>query len=469
MSELKEKKEKPDRLYILGTMPVRKAIIKLAIPTIIANLIQVVYNMTDTFFIGRLGPGSESMVGAIAVCMPVFMILQSFGNMFSIGGASLISRLLGQGEKERANSAAAIAFWTALTVCTTLTILSLIFIDKIILLCGATGEITRHARTYLFYMLLGAPFIGMQMALNGLLRSEGATNQSMKGMVTGSILNMILDPIFIFSLNMGIAGAAIATTIGNIVGFSINISYYLRKKSIISISPKNYRFEASYFTSIFKIGIPASFGMILMSTGLLIGNAVAATIDLTGNLITANGVAHRLTNISMMVTMGLTQGCQPILGFSYGAKKFRRLFSAVKFTMICGSCICVCFALTFNLLADAWIKIFIVDQQIIELGARIMRMLTYSMPVMAVQMTLMTVFQALGKTVQSLIISLGRQGLFFIPAILLFSRMWGLDGYIAAPLFSDIFTTALSVTLFLFMRKKMPTAADEMPELEAAG
>ena len=466
MSELKKSKNKPDRIHILGTMPVNKAIIKLAVPTMIANTIQVVYNMTDTFFIGRVGEGAADMVGAISVCMPVFMILQSFGNIFSIGGASLISRLLGQGNRERANNAAAIAFWTALCVCSTLSILSLIFIDKIILLCGATGKVIEYARTYLFYMLIGAPFIGMQMALNGLLRSEGATNQSMIGMMTGSFLNMILDPIFIFTFSMGIAGAAIATTIGNIVGFSINISYYLRKKGIISLSLSNYRFDSSYFKSIFKIGIPASFGMILMSTGMLIGNSVAATVDPSNALVSANGIAHRITNVSFMLMMGLTQGCQPLLGFSYGAKKYKRLFSAVKFTIIFGTCMCTLFAVSFNLLADIWIRLFIDDPVIIKLGARIMRMVTYSMPVLAVQMTLMTVFQALGKTLQSLIISLGRQGLFFIPSIILFSKFWGLDGYIIAPFISDIFTTSLSVTLFLIMRKSMPHKIDENAEID---
>ncbi|MCR3923372.1 MAG: MATE family efflux transporter [Firmicutes bacterium] len=446
-----------DRTHILESMPVNKAIWTLAIPTMIAMLIQVVYSMTDTFFIGKLN--NPNMVAAIAISMPIFIVIQAFGNMFAIGGASLISRLLGKGEKEAASQAGSITFWSALAICITVSLLGLIFIEPLLLFCGASVNTLGFAKGYLRIMLLGSPFIGMQMALSGLLRSEGATKESMIGMLSGTILNMVLDPIFILFLNMGVAGAALATTIGNLVGFSYYIFFYLKKKGVISIALKHYKFDLTVYAGIFKIGIPASVGMILMSIGFAFANVYAAGFG--DDVVAANGVVMRITNIAIMLTIGLAQGCQPLMGYSYGAKRIGRLMETVKRAITISTVMGLFFATLFSLFSDVWIRVFINDARVIELGVQIIRAFVIAMPFLGTQMVLMTMFQSLGKTVESLIISLGRQGLFFIPALIIFSSRWQFNGFIYALPVADIATTLLSVTLFLFMKKKLQLSYKE--------
>ena len=448
---MRMKNTKEDRTQILESMPVNKAIWTLAIPTILAMLVQVIYNMTDTFYIGQLN--EPNMVAAISISMPIVMLVQAFGNMFGIGGSSLISRLLGQQERENANHAGAIAFWSALVVIIVGAIVGLIFSEPILKTIGASGSMLEYGKTYLRIMLMGGPLIGMQMLMGGLLRSEGATRNAMVGMMTGSVLNMILDPIFILVLDMGITGAALATIIGNFVGFSYNISFYLRKKGLISVSIKNYIFDKKYYAAIFKIGLPASFGMILMSLGMSTANRFAASFGDAS--VAAFGVVMRITNIAIMVVMGLAQGCQPLMGYSYGAKKYDRLFATIKRAMLIGTILGVTFAVLFNVFADSWIRVFINDQAVIDRGVIVMRAFTFGMPFVGVQMILMVMFQALGKTVQSLVISLGRQGLFMIPSIIILSTVWGFNGLAFALPLADLLTTILAFTLFMQMRKKM--------------
>lgn len=439
-----------DRTHILDSMPVYKAIWTLAVPTMMAMLVQVIYNMTDTFFIGKLN--EPNMVAAISISIPVFMMIQAFGNIFAVGGASLISRLLGKGDRAGASRTGAVAFWSALVVCTAVSIIGLIFIKPVLMSCGASVNTIGFGKSYLSILLMGSPIIGLKMALAGLLRSEGATREAMIGMVSGSLLNIVLDPFFIFLLKMDVAGAATATVIGNVVGFSYCLSFYIRKRGVVSISWKHYRFDREVYAEIFKIGIPASIGMILTSTGFAVGNVFAAGFG--DQVVAANGVAKRISNITVMLSMGMGHGCQPLMGFSYGAKKYNRLLETIKKAILTGTIMCTTFALLFYTFSDFWIRIFINDPIVIELGAKIIGSFALGMPVLGIQMLLMSMFQSLGKSVQSLVISLGRQGLFYIPFLSIFSSVWGFNGFIRALPAADAATTLLSVILFLFLRKE---------------
>ncbi|HOL17505.1 MAG TPA: MATE family efflux transporter [Bacillota bacterium] len=450
-------KKQLDRTHILDSMPVYKAIWTLAVPTMMAMLVQVIYNMTDTFFIGKLN--EPNMVAAISISMPVFMMIQGFGNIFAVGGASLISRLLGKGDRAGASRAGAVAFWSAAVVCTAVSIAGLIFIEPILMTCGASVNTIGFGKSYLSIMLAGSPVIGLSMALAGLLRSEGATREAMIGMVSGSLLNIVLDPIFIFPLKMDVAGAAIATIIGNVAGFLYSLSFYIRKRGIVSISWKNFRFDRMVYAEIFKIGIPASIGMILTSTGFAVGNVFAAGFG--DEVVAATGVAKRISNITVMLAMGMGQGCQPLMGFSYGAQKYNRLLETIKKAALGGTIMCTTFALLFHTFADFWIKVFINDPIVIELGAKIIRSFALSMPVLGIQMLLMSMFQALGKSMQSLVITLGRQGLFYIPFLSIFSSLWGFNGFIRALPAADAATTLLSTILFLFLRKELQARRPE--------
>ena len=444
-------KKQLDRTHILDSMPVYRAIWTLALPTMMAMLVQVIYNMTDTFFIGKLN--EPNMVAAIAISMPIFMMIQAFGNIFAVGGASLISRLLGQGERAGASRAGAVSFWSAAAVCTAVSILGFIFIEPVLMSAGASVNTIGYGKSYLQIMLLGSPVIGLKMAMAGLLRSEGATREAMIGMISGSLLNIALDPIFIFLLKMDVAGAAVATVIGNVVGFSYCLSFYIRKKGVVSISWKHFRFDRAVYAEIFKIGIPASIAMLLTSTGFALGNVFASGFG--DEVVAANGVARRISNITVMLSMGLGQGCQPLMGYSYGAKKYNRLLETIKKAALSGTAVCTALALLFYLFSNFWIQVFINDPVVIDLGAQIIRSFSLAMPILALQMLLMSMFQALGKGVQSLVISLGRQGLFYIPFLIFFSKQWGFNGFIRALPAADVATTLLSLALFLLLRQEL--------------
>ena len=295
--------------------------------------------------------------------------------------------------------------------------------------------------------------MGMQMTMAGLLRSEGATKEAMIGVMIGSIMNMILDPILIFTMNMGIGGAALATTIGNILGFSYYLLFYLRKRGIISIARKYFTLQKEYYIQILKIGVPASLSMILMSIGMIVLNVIAAGYG--DNVVAAFGIVYRITGLGFMLVLGLAQGCQPLMGYSYGSQNFKRLFDGIKYANIASTVICIIFTAIFFFFAEGWMMIFIKNNEVVELGSKIMRVMMISMPFLGVEVILMILFQAIGKPVQSLVLSLGRQGLFLIPFLLIFSSVWGFNGFISAEPIADIFTTVLAVVLYYAMRKQL--------------
>ncbi len=447
----KSEAKKLERAEILKSAPVKSAIWKLSIPTMLAMLIQVIYNMTDTFFIGKLN--NPDMVAAIALCMPIVFGIQAFGNIFAIGGASLISRLLGEGQRDSANHAAALAFWMSSMISVIITILLYIFKEPVLILCGASDDTLQWCIKYLDIMLIGGGAMALQMTLSGLLRSEGATTNAMIGMVSGSVLNIILDPILILVLHMDVAGAALATTIGNFLGVAYYIFFYLRKKGIISISPKNLVFKSYYFVNIFKIGIPASLDQLLMSAGMGVANRVAS--GFSDILVAAFGVNFRLLSLGVMLSAGMGHGCQPLMGYSYGSGNTKRLFETIKYSMIYTLIIGTFFAIVFLTLSGNLIKAFIEDAEVVEIGSRLMRMMAIVMPLIGPQFIMRTLFQSIGRPIEALALSIGRQGLFFIPAVLLLSKFFGETGFMLAIPFSDFFTTALAAILLLFIWRKL--------------
>jgi putative MATE family efflux protein len=447
----KNEAKKFERTRILESAPVKTAIWKLSIPTMLAMLLQVIYNMTDTFFIGKLN--NPDMVAAIALCMPVVMGIQAFGNIFAVGGASLISRLLGEGRRENANHAAAISFWASSVICVIITVLLYVFKVPMLKICGASENTLYWCIRYADVMLLAGAFMGLQVTLAGLLRSEGATTESMIGMVSGSILNIILDPIFIFWLGMDVAGAALATTIGNTVGFLYYLYFYVKKKGIISISPKYFVFRSYYFTNIFKIGIPASLDNLLMSVGMAVANSVAA--GFSDILVAAFGVNFRLLSVGVMIAAGIGHGCQPLMGYSYGCGNHKRLLQTIRYSLLYALALGIFFGITFYTFSGSLIRAFINDADVVRTGAKFMRMMAIALPFVGPQMILRTLFQAIGKPIEALVLSLGRQGVFFIPAILVLSKLGGETGFMSAIPITDIFTTVLAVILLLFIRKKL--------------
>ena len=294
--------------------------------------------------------------------------------------------------------------------------------------------------------------MGMQFTMSGLLRAEGATKQAMIGTVLGSVINIILDPIFIFVLKMGIQGAAVATAIGNILAFSYYILFYTKKSHLISISPKFFTFNKYYFWNIIKIGVPASLGMVLMSFGSILANNYAA--NFSDLVLAANGIAFRAVDLPFMLIIGLAHGCQPLIGYNYGAKNFKRMFDTIKTSMKINLFMGILFSSVCFIFANPILHFFINDIDVINYGAMILRLFCFSIPFTAIEMVIVVVFQSLGKAVQSLILSIGRQGLFYVPALIILSNRWGVQGFIWSMPLSDIFTGILAIILYVIFYKQ---------------
>ena len=297
------------------------------------------------------------------------------------------------------------------------------------------------------------------MTTAGLLRSEGETTTSMIGMISGSLLNIVLDPILIFLFNMNIAGAALGAVIGNAVGFAYYIIFFIRKKGTLSISPRHLVFKKFYFTNILKIGIPASLDNILMSFGMAFANNTAARFG--DDVVAAAAITIRLTSIGVMLTIGMAQGCQPLMGYSYGSMNIRRLFETIKKAIRNATVLCFVVAVLLFIFAGPLVSFFIIDKNVVSIGTRLLRVMAAAMPFLGIQMILRTLFQSIGYSIAALVLTLGRQGIFLIPSLLLMSHLWGLTGYMAAMPTADILTTLLAVVLVIFVRKKLKLLRDE--------
>lgn len=440
-----------NRFEILEKIPVKEAIIKLAVPTMIGMIIDTVYTLTDTFFIGKLNDSFQ--VAAISICFPLFMIIHSLGNLFSTGGASYISRLLGERDIEKAKKGAAISCYSSFLIAIITSIIILIFINPILQIIGASSDTFDFAKEYMVIISLFSFILVLQVSLSGVIRAEGASKEAMIGLVLGTIVNIILDPIFILGLKMGVKGAAIATIIGNLIGVLYYIRFFRNKKSILSIHWSYFEFNKGIYKEILSIGAPVAISNLLMSVVAAYSNIIA--VSYSDVVVASIGVVQRTNSMAIMLVFGLCLGFQPIAGYCYGAKNYTRLREAFLITLIYGTIISVFFAVITYIFAAPLIKIFIVDTQIVNIGTRFMRAYATVMPIMALQYTIMVAFQSIGKGKESLIISLGRQGLFYLPAIVLLDKYFGLAGFIWSQPVADIMTTVLALFLFLLLNKHL--------------
>lgn len=432
------------RIKILRDEAPLQAIISLSIPTILGMLVQVFYNLTDTFFVGKLNDPFQ--VAAVSVAFPIFMILMSFSGVFGFGAASYISRLLGKKDYLMAKKTSATAFYTCLLLAIAVTLTSLVFISPILHLIGVTTETHRYANEYLSIIFSGSIIMMMKFLVTQLLRSEGAAKVAMIGMFIGTGINIILDPIFILILGYGVRGAAIATLIGQGVGLLYYFSFYIKKKSIISINWKYFSLQGDIFQEIFRVGIPASINNLMISIAQTTGNYVAASYN--DMIVAAFGINHRIFSMCIMILIGLSEGMQPLIGYSYGAQKINRLNKIIRTGSIMATGISIFFVLFFYLFAGKMIQIFINNEQVINYGTQIMRAIIIALPFAGIQFLIRVSFQALGKGKPALILALARQGIFYIPALFILNNFFGFSGFIYAQPFANLLTFVLALILF---------------------
>ncbi|WP_455720590.1 MATE family efflux transporter [Agathobacter sp.] len=443
--------ENNKNLEVFSSMPVPKAVMKNALPAMAAMLMVLVYNLADTFFIGQTH--NALLVAAVSLATPVYLIFMSLGTLFGIGGTSVISRALGEGNKEKARKSCAFCFWGCVFVGILLAALILIFIDPILNLIGASADTYEYAKSYLSIIVFAGPFVLISNCYGNVVRTEGESGKAMLGLLLGNLVNVILDPIFILALRLNIRGAAIATVIGNIVGAGFYISYFLKGKSMLSIRLKDFTVKQGIAASVLAIGVPAALGDVLMSVSQIIINSQMSHY---GDMAVAGmGVAMKVITITGMVCMGLGQGVQPILGYCVGAKTWKRFKEVFKFTIIFALILGTILAAICYVFTNQIVSAFLTDQTAFAYAVQFARILLSTSFLFGVFYVLVNALQAMGAATPALFISMSRQGIIFIPALFILQVAIGMTGLVWAQPVADVLSILIATILFGKTMKKM--------------
>ena len=429
------------KFEMMTEAPIPGLIGRLAVPTIISMLITSFYNMADTFFVGKIGTSATAAVGVV---FPVMAIIQALGFFCGHGSGNSISRHLGSKDVQSARELASTGFFLAFALGILLMVLGLIFLDPLSHLLGSTETIFPYTRDYLRFILLGAPYMTAQLVLNNQLRFQGNAFYAMIGITSGGVLNVILDPIFIFVFDLGISGAAIATILSQFVSFCL-LLVGLRVSKCIPIHLRNVRLTALRLREIMGGGLPS-----LFRQGL--GSIATTTLNIAANpygdaAIAAMSVVSRIMMFANSALIGFGQGFQPVCGFNYGADKYDRVKKAFWFCVKVSTAVLLGLAVLGGFLSGHLIWIFRNDLDVIQIGTTALRFqcVTFALNGWIIMNNMM--MQTMGKTVPATILAASRQGLFFIPALLILPQFLGLTGIQCAQAVSDVFTFALTTLL----------------------
>jgi putative MATE family efflux protein len=451
-------------IELMESAPVPFAILRLAVPMMIGSIGQMIYNMTDTFFIGQTN--DPNMVAGISLSMPLFMLSQGLGNIFAIGASSYMSRCLGAKRMDEAKKTNATAFWVTFILGIFLTGLIVLFREPLLHLIG-TSEVTfPYANSYftIISMFISVSMLGM--CLGGAIRSEGASTAAMISMMLGVGINIVLDPIFILTFGWGVAGAAWATIAGQMAGFIYAVLFYVRGKSALSIHPRFFKPNSLMLTEIFKIGIPAAISNVVFTFASVVSNIIAASYG--DYVVAGSGISMRVSMLAFGLIMSLGFGFSPFAGFNYGARNLKRLTAGLKVTIAYTTGLALFFMAVFFFLGKQMMMVFIREEQTINAGARMMRAFILGLPTMGIQMTIMSTFQALGKPVQSTVINLGRQFLVYLPLLFIMNHFFGFTGFIYTQPIADIITTTVAVLFGVSLIKKLHNDFSDSASGEAA-
>lgn len=436
---------------IFRDAPVPKAVISNVIPSIISMIMVLIYNLADTFFIGQTK--DAYMVAAVSVATPAFLLFMAVGMLFGIGGTSLISRMLGEGNKEKAKNASSFCFWTGLCIGILAMIVIFFAATPVSLAIGASKDTVGYASQYLRIVSFAIPFLILSNSFSNIIRAEGNAQVAMMGMIIGNLINIILDPVMILGFGWNVAGAAVATVLGNVFAALFYIRHLLSKKATLSIHPKYYLAGNGIAVGVFAIGIPASLNSILMSLSNIVVNNIMSNY---GDMAVAGlGVAMKVNMIVVMLLIGLGTGIQPVLGYCVGAGNRARYAALLKFSLVLAFGISAVMTVICYCGADPLVHAFLEDADAFAYGMSFARIYIYSGPVIGLLFVFVNAIQSTGAALPALILSVSRQGLIYIPVLFLF--YWGFDSatmLAAAQPITDYLTTGLAVLLFIYSYRK---------------
>jgi putative MATE family efflux protein len=439
------------KLKILRDEKIPKLLLKMGVPIMIGMLVSALYTVVDAYFVGKLG---TSQMGAVSVAFPIVQVIIGLGMTFGNGAASYISRLLGAGETDQANRTAATALFTSLFVGVVAIVVSLCFLDPILIALGATKTILPYAREFTVIYITGSILNIFIITMNNIVTSEGLAKLAMVSMLVSAVLNVILNPIFIFSLGLGIRGSAVSSIVAQGAAAIFYFWVIASQKGCLRFSLKYFRLDSAIFKEIFKVGIPVLIYQLLSSASMGLTNLAASSYG--DSAVAAFGVIIRLMTLGTYAVFAFMKGFQPIVGYNYGAKNYDRMNEATKVSLKWSAVFCVIVAMILIIFPDQIVAGFSKhDAELIAIGGRALRANGILFALFGFEQVYMSLFLALGFGSQGWLLSISRQGLFFIPAILIMPHFWGIAGVIWAQPVADVFTVVLTALLMMGVNRKL--------------
>lgn len=429
-----------DKAKIMEDNNIGKVIWKFAIPGIIASLISAIYNIVDTAFIGMLN--DTLAMAAVSVVFPLFILINAVGQLIGVGASSYIARLLGAKDKDSADEVASTAIIASIGIGVIFTILTLVFLEPMLRMLGATENVMPYAIEYAKPIAIGASLPIMMPTLANIIRSEGNTKLSATAVALGAIINIVLDPILMFNLDMGVVGASVATVFSQFISVVLLLSYYLTKKSYLKLEIKKFRFSKKIYSEIVSVGTATFLTQALISISMGLLNVASKPYG--DELIASFGISLKLSALVMFVVIGYNQGFQPIASYNYGAGNYEKLREAIKISIKRTTIFATLATLFLMVFAPYAIELFSNDPAVIDIGAKTLRYTLLLYPFLGFTQLYAVLYQSLGMPKEALIIGTARQGIFFLPAIIILPKLMGMDGVLLTQAVADLFTIVLT-------------------------
>lgn len=445
-----------DKIYLFEKMPINQAIVKLAVPTVLSSLVMVIYNLADTFFVGMLNNAIQN--AAVTLAAPVLLAFNAVNNLFGVGSSSLMSRSLGSKNYKMVRKSSAIGFYCALFFAALISIFCLLFRTPLLNLLGTGADTYQATYGYLKWTVIyGAIPSILNVVLAYLVRAEGASLHASLGTMSGCLLNIILDPIFIlpWGFNMGAAGAGLATFLSNCVAclYFFTLLYIKRKNTFVSILPKEFSLDKNILFSIFAVGVPAAIQNLLNVTGMTILNNLTAGYGT--NAVAAMGIAQKINSVPTQIALGMSQGIMPLISYNYSSRNIKRM----KNTLLQTIKIALVFIVTVSVIlftqSHFFINLFMSNEEIIAHGSIFLRFFSLGLTFLTIDFIAVGVFQAVGMGKEALVFAIMRKIVLEIPALLILNTIYPLYGLSLAQLTSEVILTILAITVLTRLFHKL--------------
>ena len=448
---------------LFTSMPVGRAVAKLAVPTVVSQIIVILYSLADTFFIGQIGDPNQ--IAALSITFPIYTLLTAVANLFGIGANSVIARSLGQNDETTAKKASAFSFWASIALTAVLSVLLAVFMQPILLFFGADEFTLGFTTDYLFWVFVigGIPTVA-GLVLGHLVRSVGKTKEAGIGLTIGGVMNIILDPVFIFVFEMDVAGAAVATMLSNVISmlYFFVVLAKLRKSSVLTLAPRYVSLEKKVAWGTLSVGFPAAISVLLVSVSIMLLNGLLLSHE-NGNILSAAyGVTSKCGTIALHISIGIAQGVMPLIGYNYGAKNHKRVHEVCRLSFLILFIFSLLFLVIVQLFPGTIVRLFIDHAQTIEVGSVFMRCWSWCVIGMSLFNMYNSIFQAVGKWKTSLLLAVLRLGVIFSVLCVVLNALFGVTGLMWVQAITDTLSCLIAMAMYIRFKKSLAS------ELEAA-